>query len=394
MKVKRLFLNALCSVAMAAAVFCPVAAEEGDNGTTPSGMEYEEIAGGTMTFDKYLVLDKTANVPSAAFSFAVTAGTAVSASEDSYEIKAGPDADKVTVQTAEFTVSDEKSTDADAFPGTLESGKAYAKKTVTVDFSAVTFDEPGMYRYVLTEEDSTSASIVNDSAPVRYIDVYVINDADNKLSVNSYVLHMPESASDTTLVKDFGYINSYTSHDLIIAKKVEGNAGSVDEYFKFTVQISNAAPGAEYPVDLTNADAQTKKTGYNSETYTNPNKITVGDDGTVEAVFWLQHNQSIVIQGLAEETKYTIFEDNATLDEQGYTTTIEATGSDNDQTTANDTRTVSDTTGITADTKVTFTNTRNEVIPTGIVNKVAPYALAILAAGVFFFLSRKVNVEQ
>lgn len=51
----------------------------------------------TTTFDKYLVMDKQAEVPNASFTYAVTAGKAkaYNVADKKFEILAGVDADKV-----------------------------------------------------------------------------------------------------------------------------------------------------------------------------------------------------------------------------------------------------------------------------------------------------------
>lgn len=63
--------------------------------------EYNTVIGGTATttFDKYLVMDKQAEVPNASFTYAVTAGKAKAydVKGKKFEVLAGVDADKVTM---------------------------------------------------------------------------------------------------------------------------------------------------------------------------------------------------------------------------------------------------------------------------------------------------------
>ncbi len=55
----------------------------------------------------------------------------------------------------------------------LDSGEKYAKKTATLSFANVEFDEPGIYRYVITETNDSAQGITYDSDLTRILDVYV-----------------------------------------------------------------------------------------------------------------------------------------------------------------------------------------------------------------------------
>ena len=128
------------------------------------------VQGTTATFDKYLVMEKNANVPNATFDFTVSTPT-----EDEMNSVANPTNTHLTVRkgigaptasSTTFAPGDEtfsskqrtrtatSSTSAtdlqeDQVEG-LTATKKYAKKTSTVDFSNVTFSEPGVYRYKVT----------------------------------------------------------------------------------------------------------------------------------------------------------------------------------------------------------------------------------------------------
>ena len=401
----RKITTAVLSLMMAtAAATLPVFAE----GETA----YPGVAGGTVNINKYLVMDTNANVPNVTFSFTIAPGTAIAsdASSTKAQVKAGPAG--ATIGTAVFTMGQTTydtaqtldaggtqhaggATETDPVDG-LDSGEKYAKSMAAVNLTGVTFPEPGIYRYVITETASTAEGITNDTNTTRILDVYVEHDdaETGKLAVKGYVLH---AGTDTNVNpagtsgvadKAKGFTNTYTSHDLTISKAVAGNAASRDEYFKFTVTIENAVAGTKYDVDLTNADAATKTNTINTESHTNPANVTVPAGATsVTQDFWLQGGQSIVIKGLANNTKYTIAEDDSLLDNEGYTTAVVQTG-DNDGTFTADTRTLVNN-AITADTTDAFTNTKSETIPTGLVDKVAPYIAVIVIAGGFFVLTRK-----
>ena len=196
-------MTALMAATAFAGVGTPVLAAAGTNyGTTIEGTK-------TTTFDKFLVMDKQANVPNATFTYAVTAGNAKAydVAGKKFQVLAGVDANKITMAgvgegaAANSIVfkqgdgSDTHDTTKDAYVKGLAAGKKYALKTATLDFSAVQFTEPGVYRYIITES-GTNQGITNDADLTRVLDVYV-NDASadvdvtftKKMTIAGYVLH-------------------------------------------------------------------------------------------------------------------------------------------------------------------------------------------------------------
>ena len=370
------------------------------NGTTvlAAGSNYEPQIGGikTTTFDKYLVMDKQANVPNVSFTYKVTAGAAKAydVAKKNVQILAGVDADNVTMagvgtgaaaNTIKYAPGDETAQNANALVKNYDSKtEKYAKKTATLDFSKCNFTEPGIYRYIITES-GTNQAVTNDEDATRVVDVYV-NDASDaagkKLTIAGYVLH--SSDSDITAGDDFGstntnpdgksqgFTNEYDTSDLTFKKEVSGNQASHDKYFEFTVTITNAVPGTVYDVNLSNADTTSKS---NAATITenagkpNLDKLTVGTDGTVTQKFYLQHGQEITIQGIAKKSNYSVTEK-----AEDYKST-EAGVADY---TAPANGTIES-----ADLKTSYLNTRAGAIPTGVIMTVAPFAAVTLlgAAG-------------
>lgn len=380
------------------------------NGTTvfAAGTAYDTTIGGTKTttFDKFLVMDKQANVPNATFTYAVTAGKAkaYNVDEKKFQVLAGVDADNITMagvgtttaNTIAYTPTDttinDKNTNVKNYDETTEK---YAKKTATLDFSAVTFTEPGVYRYIITES-GTNQAITNDADLTRVLDVYV-NDAstetEKKLTIAGYVLHSNEndepdvaagenagSTGTYVATKSQGFTNEYDTSDLTFKKEVAGNQASHDKYFKFTVKITGAVKGTVYTVDVTGADDQSKT---NAATIAenagkeNVKTMTVGDDGTISQDFYLQHGQEIKIQGIAKDTKYDVTEE-----KEDYKSEAKAVTGYTD-----------DVSGkiVSTDLKTSYKNTRDGVIPTGVIMTVAPFAAVTLlgAAGMVTIKMRK-----
>lgn len=361
--------------------------------------EYNAVIGGTATttFDKYLVMDKQAEVPNASFTYAVTAGKAKAydVAGKKFAVLAGVDADKVTMAgvgtktagTITYKQGDETLNNENALVKDYDNAtEKYAKKTATLDFSACKFTEPGIYRYIVTESGKNQG-VTNDADATRVVDVYVndASDADGyKLTIAGYVLHSnADDAPDVSLgenngsagayvgTKSQGFTNSYDTSDITIRKEVSGNQASRNKYFEFTVNIADAVPGTVYDVDLSGAEATTQSnaaTIKDNEGKTNPATLTVGKDGTVTQKFYLAHGQEIKIQGIAKDSTY-----NVTENAEDYKSTAAGVTDYTDATNG---------TVVSTDLKTSYLNTRDGVIPTGVIMTVAPFAAVTLLGGV------------
>ena len=376
---------------------------------------YTPISGTEMYFGKYLIMDQEANVPPVTFNYTIAAGEAKDYNVDGkkFEIYAGIDAAKVKFsQTPDATFKVGDPTYTTAQTGTnikntkgaalvdqvdLKSGQKYARAEVKVDFSGVKYTEPGVYRYVLTEAESPAAyaGIKNDEAATRVIDVYVTDD-NGALKIAGYVMH---SASDDITMsenngsdgvdpagKSKGYNNEYITHDLEIKKDVSGSQASKDKYFKFDVVIEGAVPGTKYDVtgvtgSTPTADATVKENAATLPDYvgkTNVTTLEADQNGTVRQSFYLSHGQSIKINGIPNAAKYSVTET-----EESYKPSVTVTG-DTDAAKTDGKKVEDRSTGITADTTNAFVNTKNGIVPTGLMIDAAPYATVFLtgAAGV------------
>ena len=161
-------------------------------------------------FNKYLIMDAGDKVPAATFKFNIAAGTARPAvldnpdtpeNEGEMEVLAGvvemnPHTGKVTapvisdvtfsasettyntVQTGDVDVT-RSAADRGATTGGVEfeADEKYVKGEATVDFHDVTFTEPGIYRYIITEDTTSPVQgVMYDNDNDRVLDVYVIDE--------------------------------------------------------------------------------------------------------------------------------------------------------------------------------------------------------------------------
>ena len=313
-------------------------------------------------FDK--VLDMTeaegASVPDVTFTYTIEKGTAVPATDSTLEIKEG--VGNPTVDAAEFTYND--------------TAAPKVKKHVSVNFPEGTFNEPGIYRYVVTEAGTENADITNDQNVTRYLDVYVNNE--NKI-IGSQLLtttDAPDKDSEyVTQNKSEGYTNSYKTYDLTLDKVVKGNMGNKGKSWSFTIEF----------------------TGPENASFTMGGEpIKLGANGKGSATFELKDTDPVKeIKGIPSTVTYKIIED---IDKgEGYTTTYKVNNGDPTSMTANeDGTTVS--TGDTLiamgmqDNVVVVTNSRTANAPaTGVILNIAPYILMVALAGVlaFFFLRKR-----
>ena len=266
---KRKLNTAISSVLMAGVIM--------SNATTPAFAAMPIGVNGTKTtFDKYVVMNKNANVPNATFSYTVSIPTddemkALANPEDTngtnLTVRKGigaPTASSTTfaagdqtfdsaqkVRTNKASTTYEATAD-DQVDG-LDATKKYAKHTSTVDFSNVNFSEPGIYRYKVTENNTDEKGITKDSTP-RFLDVYVKSSDSGELAIDGYVFHTLNQAqakgnngslgSNNPDGKNKGFTNVYTTKDLTLTKNVTGNQGFRDQYFKFHVNITNLDGGA------------------------------------------------------------------------------------------------------------------------------------------------------
>ena len=276
----------------------------------------------------------------------------------------------------------------------LAEGQKYALKTATLDFSKVQFTEPGVYRYILTES-GVNQGITNDADLTRVVDVYV-NDATTaegkSLTIAGYVLHSSvDDEPNVAAGEDFGstgayvatksqgFTNTYDTSDLTLRKQVTGNQASRDKYFEFTLNIDKAQPNTKYDVMIDDADATSKTNAATIEANAgkaNVTSITTDDQGKATQKFYLQHNQQVTVEGLAKDTTYALTENT-----EDYKSTANTTDAPVVDTKADTEAAPVNGTIASADLTTGFLNTRDGVIPTGVIMAIAPFAAVTLLGG-------------
>ena len=344
--------------------------------STSAATTYTPI-GGSTTFVKNLVVDEDANIPDITFAYTITRGTPVAATSSTIEILASDVT--ASIGHAAFTNADTANaisglpTDADP-TNNPTAGKKYAQKNVTVTFPEGSFTKPGVYRYVISEVDGAKPGVTYDTS-ARYLDVFVVADpTTDALSVQSYELRSTATTigidGDYTSepgVKSSGYTNTVTQYDFDFSKTIAGNQGDKNKRFTFTLSITNAIPGT-YPVEAVDVVG-------------NPTSITIGTDGTFSATYDLTNGSTFKILNLNKNAVCSVSED-----AQDYTPSHTVDGGSTIGTNASGNITLAD-----QDHSVAFTNTRNGIIPTGVLVTIAPFAIGILLFGalIIFFIAKR-----
>ncbi len=421
----------------------------GEGGSTDTGfyaMDTSTASKTSFTFNKYLIMDKNVNVPAVVFNFEIAPDKAVNEKEcaDGLFLYKGVGAPSVSDQ-AEFDAG--KSTNTEPYNThdnknspvsidvlvTSDVNKKYAVDEVTVDFGGVTFDEPGVYRYKVSETLDDDGTYTCRTAKVKTLDVYVddctTDPAAPTLRIGGYVMYdkllanseepkngdplgynkdgdlVEEPApEDAQGLKSTGFINEMHGFDLTFGKEVTGNQGSKDKYFKFLLSIENAMPNHTYHVCVNgnisgvigNADATVEENNATNSNYlgkTNDVTITTDADGKVtEKEYYLHDGQYITVCGLEKGVKYTVTEP----DPEGYVSVagIKDTDSSMERDSSHEgfDEFKDPTTGTISSASVYtgFTNSRTGTIPTGILLSVAaPAGIGLCVLGGIIFLAVK-----
>ena len=385
--------------------FTATKALEGDYDYSPGN----EATGTTTQLDKYLVVEKDTMNPAITFTYSLTADgiSSVSGDADKLPVYKGigdttaPTTGTPTVAAVAFTAGEAR-TDGGSVTGDkiTDTNKWYAKKTITLDFTDVTYPKPGVYRYVLEEADSNSEAVGgvkydvdvpdgSEKTRKRTIDVYV-EDNEGTLSVTGYVAYDgvvtaapdqeydpagytgpkangDENGTGVSGKKNY-YINQILTNTMTAKKVVAGNQGDKESKWKIKVDFEDMPTGVKAYYAL----IEDNGTVVQNPTYA---EYTSGTELSFD------HNDKVKWIGIPEGAKYTVKEtDENTL---GYTTTYEK----KEYTFANDG---------TVENKddAVVTNTREGVIPTGVATAIKTGLVIVGLGAAGLFLTRKKEEDE
>ncbi len=369
--------------------------------------EFPAVNGGKQSFDKKFIVPASANVPDVDFEFTIAPGTAVPLGPDNeVAILEGP---VVTQQVTDETTNETTTViiaptvEKASFDGTssttadpTDSTKKIAVDSVEIDLTGITFTQPGVYRYVITEKPNEYNGIENDENAVRYLDLFVFPDEQNP-SVLKVTPSMRTVDQNSNFTKEYnettglweykyydepgdksdGYENELETVDLELSKKITGNQADMNKKFKYTLVLEDLNPG-EYALEITGTDVVRDDSNVQADAQTGAYTITI-DETTVDAegkytcYFYLTNGEKVTVKDLNKGYAYTVSE---AAEDYVSTQGIDNEGTENDYLDA-----LTNSNVIAPLTKVGFTNTRTGVIPTGVIITVAPFAIGILVFG-------------
>lgn len=219
-----------------------------------------------------------------------------------------------------------------------------------------------------------------------------------------------ETGTDTGATKVSGaektnnIINFYGTNNLTFGKEVTGNQGSRDKYFKYTITAENDSTTGQptvnasdkFTVDMSNATKEPTKTAattYEASAMKTANNVTdvTGAQLIAGKVFYLQDGDYITILGLPQGFKYKVEEDKEDytqtekIAEDVSTLDWDAAHTGNDALNDNVSGAINN-----ADIHTGFTNSKEGVIPTGVLLTMTPVIVVavIVVAGIAFFAVR------
>ncbi len=326
------------------------------------------------------------------------------------------------------------------------------KKDISIDFSGVIFTGPGIYRYAITEAlsgatDTYAASGVTETeladntkgSHVRYIDVYVRPSTETDNTKPSYFTDgstaaqwdiygytcfynnaqtITDANKTTVPVKTTGFVSgttngttvlkadSYYTYNLTLSKTVVNDGyAAANVAFPFTVLFTNDIVTKN--VDIIGNIENATVTGYTDPAMAAPSA------GTTNGIVNIKSGGQIKYIGIPNGTSVEVYETNTVtgvtykvdtaVTRATVTTTTDNTvvWGDAPQTAVAqaaqkpDYQSTKATITTTADQDddndytVAITNTLVTISPTGVIIRVAPYALLLGAGAVLFVLSRR-----
>ena len=333
-----------------------------------------------------------------------------------YSVENGPagktvtdkDGDSITVKagiSGGLTLTDSEAVFSQDTSVAATSDGTSIKDTITASIDLSKFTGAGVYRYVIREAKPDSFAAAGLTRPEgyvadRYVDVYIQNGT-NGLAVAGTVVFIGDKNISPAAGKTTGFVDSYDSET-----GAESGAGMADRYYTFNYILKKSIVGTmadkthAFPFNIATSGVVGQKFAY------------VTAEGTVEGAVGtdvgtaLSDTQTIEIKGLPANTKITVTETNDTPDtylvsaaDETAGKLIEAKATATNGANSTVEMAVSDYADnnkvpAAALSATTFTNELNEVSPTNVVLRFAPYLFILGGAIVLLAVSRRRKAEQ
>lgn len=363
--------------------------------------EYTEVANNHIAFSTVFTSYAGATTfPKTKFAYTITSGSPVTQTVNGTTITQIYAGDLANIGFNSALTSNTTSTDAWNSPNV-----AVGTHEDVIDLYFGNFTHAGIYRYVITESALTTEqknlNITNensdDSAVVKYLDVYVQNTAATGAtpSYNAYAaaLFAPEatptaSASGNNVTYSYTgktkqFSHTYAAYTVTLTKVLDGPMADTTEVFPF--DVSFAAGTANSAND--SPTGVTVNWGASTAGSTAAASTTIGAS-SASGLSGLKGGESITFTNVPANVVATILEKNLASEGYAVSTAVTGgaalaagTGTASAGSAANAATVTMRSDSSAANATVTVTNTLNEISPTGLVFRVAPY-LAILVTSI------------
>lgn len=342
----------------------------------------------------------------------------------------GP-ADGVTGTSIAFSAANDIKTSAANGAEVEESGN--------LSLNTTKFTRPGIYRYVITESVAGSGTDAENLAAAgltarntaytttRYLDVYIkYNAAGTGFEMYGAVIFAstetttPGSDDITTNTeKTTGFepgvgtpasfaedpnVDKYTTYDFAVKKTVSGSMADKNHEFPFFVKISNTITGAKYTyIDKPGTGNGSPDTIANAAIEKGTDSVASAlklKDGEYVKFVGVPSNQSNELEVVVTEYNDTYDQYTPSVKTENKATitlnsTNEATGNAMIASTGSDTTSsFAVKTNDVKDQIITIDNNLTEISPTGVVLRVAPYAMILVAGLALMLISRRRNAME